>query len=121
MAIEVTSDEFFVLVEMFLGWSECKHYDWDRYEIHDKRHNVENRKEGLERIYEEALRLQLVKQLLWDATVHNLCDEDEPWVNNDFENLMYENPLGWARRLAKDAGLEDYMVELEKRSNNGKN
>ena len=111
--IQVTPDEFSCLVEMYMDWEECKHYDWDREEIHDKRHNIERRKKSLKMIYEGALRVELVRMLLYDAEIINSTEEDDPWVCNDFENITFANPLGWVRGLAKDAGLEEYLKELE--------
>lgn len=111
--IQVTPDEFSCLVGMYMDWEECKYYEWDREEIQDKRHNIERRKKSLKIIYDEALRVELVRMLLYDAKIINATDEDDPWVNNDFENMMYSNPINRVRYMAQEAGLEEYLKELE--------
>ncbi|MBQ8984309.1 hypothetical protein IJ098_00420 [Candidatus Saccharibacteria bacterium] len=111
--IQVTPDEFSCLVEMFMDWEECKYYEWDREEIHDKRHNIERRKKSLKMIYDEALRVELVRMILYGAEIINASDEDDPWVSNDFENIVYSSPINRVRYMAQEAGLEEWLKELE--------
>ena len=111
--IQVTPDEFSCLVGMYMDWEECKYYEWDREEINDKRHNLERRKKSLKMIYDEALRVELVRMLLYDAEIINASDEDDPWVNNDFENMGFENTINRVRYMAQEAGLEECLKELE--------
>lgn len=116
--IKVTPDELSVLADMVSTYYECKKYDWDKYEIHDKRHNKDKRKEALKAIYNDALRVELAVLILRDAEIVDATDEDLPWVNNDMLNLLYLNPLNHVRWLAKEAKLEDYLEDLEENNDN---
>ena len=111
--IRVTPDEFNVLVDAVMTYYECKKEDWHKYEIHDKRHNKEDRKKHLAYIYNDALRCSLLAMLVGEAKIIDMKDEDSPWVSNDFENLWNITPLSHVRWLANEAGLSDYLNELE--------
>lgn len=108
----MTPYEFDCLVDMFITCKEYVEEEWRAYEIHDKRHTNEKRRYDLRCMYEEAKKLGVVRDLILNSKVI-YEDDDDIEIDDDYMAVAYKDPMKFVRDRAREAGMEDYLEELE--------